>query len=417
MKKLTFFLLFQLTISAAFAQSHTANDAYAAKFVNYYNGAKPDSIYTLLSVAGRAKSSTSSISTAVLQLQGVLGTITKWEYYQGNKNADTYVGVLERSGPVLYFTFNKDGKLLGFYTDADTREQPGTITVKTADAVLKGTLSVPEVKQKIPVVLMIAGSGPTDRDGNTKSAGVNPNSYLQISEALKQKNIAVLRYDKRGVGQSTTTRPIAEVTFNDMVADAVALVKFLKTDARFSKIIIAGHSEGSLIAILVCKQEKVDGFISISGSGVPASEMLKTQLKDKLSVDNYNKSSLMIDSIKVGEAVKQKLTLWSMGLFAPSLQQYLHSWMQYDPQKEIAKLTVPTLIVQGTTDIQIGVEDAMLLKKGKPNAQLKLITGMSHILKEGPADKIQNMATYTKTDLPLHPELIPVLAKFIESVK
>jgi pimeloyl-ACP methyl ester carboxylesterase len=416
-RNLFFVLIFQLTILTSFAQDHAITDGFANKFVSYYNNGKVDSIYTLLSDAGKAKITNAALVTATLQLKGALGDIKSCEFYKENNGANSYIATLDKSGPVLYVTFTKANKLAGFFTDADKRELPGAITVTTPDAVLKGTLTVPDVKQKVPVVLLIAGSGPTDRDGNTKSAGVNPNTYLQISEALKQKNIAVLRYDKRMVGQSTSTKAVAELEFNDFVDDAVALVKFLKADARFSKIIIAGHSEGSLIGMLVCQRENTDGFISLAGAGVGADGTLKNQLKDKLSADNYKKGSLMIDSIKAGQAVKQKLTLWSMGLFDPSLQPYLHSWMQYNPQKEIAKLTVPAFIVQGSTDIQVGIDDALLLKKAQPKARIKLINGMSHILKEGPADNAENMATYTKSDLPLHPELIPAIAAFIESIK
>ncbi|MEO6849061.1 MAG: alpha/beta fold hydrolase, partial [Mucilaginibacter sp.] len=243
------------------------------------------------------------------------------------------------------------------------------------------------------------------------------NYFLQISDALKQKNIAVLRYDKRAVGQSTTTKPIKDITFDDMVDDAAAVVKMLKADKRFSKVIVAGHSEGSLVGMLAAEREKADAFISLSGPGVPADIILKTQLKVGSSTANYTSAVSIIDSIKTGNFTKQKLDENYNALFNPIVQPYLYSWMKYDPRQAISKLTIPILIVQGTNDIQVSVNDAENLKKAAPKAQLKLISGMSHILKVGPADRQQNAATYGMPDLPLHPNLIPILTDFINSLK
>jgi pimeloyl-ACP methyl ester carboxylesterase len=244
-----------------------------------------------------------------------------------------------------------------------------------------------------------------------------PNYLLQISDALKVKNIAVLRYDKRGVGQSTTTIPAAEISFEDMVNDAIAIVKVLKEDKRFSKVIIAGHSEGSLIGMLAADIGKADAFISLAGAGFPADIILKTQFKAAASAVDYEKAVSIIDSVKAGSFTAQKMSAGFQSVFNAAVQPYLFSWMKYDPAKAISKLKVPLLIVQGTNDIQISVTDAETLKKAYPAAQLKLIPQMSHILKVGPADKQQNAATYTLSNLPLHPDLVPVLVEFVNGVK
>src|SRR5690606_13500970 len=95
---------------------------------------------------------------------------------------------------------------------------------------------------------------------------------------------------------------------------------------------------------------------------------------------------------------------------------YLTSWMKYDPQTGLSRLKVPVLVVQGTHDIQVGVEDAKQLKKGRPEAKIVMIDGMSHILNEAPADRQQNIATYFKNELELHPKLIPELTQFINEI-
>lgn len=410
-------LLFQLIAGAACAQSHAINDSQAAKFVKYYNANRPDSIYTLLSDAGKAKVPLTGVSGLVTQLKGVLGNIVSDEYYQWLPDGENrYIAVFERSGPVLYVSFNKEHKLTSFFTDADKRVIPGAVTIKADGAVLKGTLTVPDGAAKPPVVLIIAGSGATDRNGNTATAGMRPNTYLLLADAFKQNNVATLRYDKRLVGQSTATKGPAQTTFDDMVNDAVACIRFLKADGRFSKIIVVGHSEGSLIGMIASQHEKVDGFISLEGAGYPADQVLEKQLKIA-APSVYNKVAPIIDSIKAGETIKQHLDPDFERQFGASIQTYLHSWFQYNPIKEIAKVTVPILIIQGTTDIQVNLADALNLKRANAKANFQVINGMSHILKVGPEDRQQNIATYYKTDLPLHPELVPTLVKFIKIIK
>ncbi|HEY9534667.1 MAG TPA: hypothetical protein VIQ77_09030, partial [Mucilaginibacter sp.] len=167
MKKLIIALLMQLAAVIACAQSHKVNDTLAAKFLKYYNAGRPDSIYTLLSAAGEAKVPLPGVSSAVTQLKTALGNLVSRQYYKAAPNGgDIYLAVFEKSGPVLYLSFSKEHKLTGFFTDVDKRVTPGSVTIKSADATLKGTLTVPDDAGKVPVVLIIAGSGPTDRNGN-----------------------------------------------------------------------------------------------------------------------------------------------------------------------------------------------------------------------------------------------------------
>jgi pimeloyl-ACP methyl ester carboxylesterase len=384
------FLLFSialLMLSPAYAQKNAVAEQNMAKFISYFNAEKTDSLYTLFADEVKPKLSPAILGGAAQQLKGGLGNLVKSEYFGAQQGVNVYIATFERSGPVLYINFDNTNKIIGFFAHADKREEAGTITVKTTSAILKGTLSVPQVTKPVPVVLLIAGSGPTDRDGNSQLISEKSNYLLQISNALQLKNIAVLRYDKRGVGQSTTTKPIGDITFDDMVDDAAAIVKILKADKRFSKVIVAGHSEGSLIGMLAAGREKANAFISLSGPGAPADVILKTQLKARATAADYAKTTLIIDSIKAGNFPRQKIDKNFNSLFNPVLQPYLYSWMKYDPSQVISKLTIPILIVQGTNDIQVSVNDAQSLKKAAPDAQLKLISGMSHILKEGAADR------------------------------
>ena len=417
MKLILLSFILVLTLNPAYAQRSAIADQRAAKFVGYFNAGQADSLYTLMGDAVKLQVPLATLSSAVQQLKNALGNLTTSEYFATQQGTSAYIATFQHPGPVLYINFDKNNKVVSFYTQADKREAAGSVTVKTASAILKGTLSLPQVNRPVPVVLLIAGSGPTDRDGNSQLLNGKSNYFLQISDALKLKNIAVFRYDKRAVGLSTSIKPVADIVFDDMVDDAVALVKMLKHDKRFSKVIVAGHSEGSMIGMLAAEREKADAFISLSGPGAPADVLLKTQIKAGAPAADYERAVLIIDSIKAGHFTKQKMDGAFNSLFNPALQPYLYSWMKYDPRQAISKLTMPVLIVQGTNDIQVSVNDAKALKKADPSAQLKLLLGMSHILKQGPADGIENAATYTQPDLPLHPDLIPTLTAFIDGLK
>ncbi|NQX43328.1 Lysophospholipase, alpha-beta hydrolase superfamily [Pedobacter steynii] len=412
-----------MLFSPAYAQKNAIAELHTAAFIKYFNAGKADSLYTLMAEEVRSKLPLTTLGSAIAQIKGSLGNLTRSDYVGIQQGTDVYMATFEKPGMVLHINMDKANQVIGFFLmedkrklTEDKRELPGSVTINAGTAVLKGTLSLPQVTAPVPVVLLIAGSGPTDRDGNSLLINGKPNYFLQVSDALKSKNIAVFRYDKRGIGQSTSTKALSEVTFEDMAEDALAVIKMLKADKRFSKVIVAGHSEGSLIGMLASEREKPNAFISLSAPGVPADVILKTQLKSKVSTIDYAKAALIIDSIKVGHFTKQKMDAGFNMLFNTALQPYLYSWMKYDPKQSIKKLAIPVLIVQGTHDIQVSVNDAQLLKKAEPHAVLKLIPGMSHILKAGPADPVQNAATYTRSDLPLHPELIPTLVKFIDGL-
>jgi pimeloyl-ACP methyl ester carboxylesterase len=189
----------------------------------------------------------------------------------------------------------------------------------------------------------------------------------------------------------------------------------LHDDARFSKIIVLGHSEGSLIGMLASADQPVSGYISVAGAGERIDKIITTQLKDQ---PDYIKSGFktILDSLVRGKFTdKVDPALYS--LMRPSVQPYMLSWMRHDPAVEIRKLKIPVLIIQGTTDIQVTVGDAEKLKKAKSDATLLIIPGMSHILKEGPADKAENAATYKDPNLPLKPELVTGIVDFIKKLK
>jgi uncharacterized protein len=299
-------------------------------------------------------------------------------------------------------------------TIKDTVTTATNIVLETATGKIRGSLTVPSKGKKFPVVLIIAGSGPTDRNGNS-GAAVTANSYKILADSLLQHNIASLRYDKRGIAESTDAGTKEEnLSFEDYIADATAWITLLKKDKRFSSIIIAGHSEGSLVGMVAAQKNTLAKYISIAGAGEPVYETLKKQLAAQ--PEQIQKMCYpMLDTLASGK----KLTavppiLYS--LFRPSVQPYLISWFKYDPRKEIAKLYIPVLIINGTTDIQVSVDDAKNLHAACKQSKLLLVEGMTHLLKEGPADRDKNIALYNSTPgEPVKTALMQAMVQFIKA--
>ena len=223
------------------------------------------------------------------------------------------------------------------------------VTFKESPIILKintdrlfGTLTTPNLTKKYPVALIIAGSGPTDRNGNNPM--MKNNSLKMLAEVLAKNGIASLRYDKRGIGESKASA-ISEqsLVFENYTEDAKSWINLLKQDKRFSQVVIIGHSEGSLIGMIA--GAKANKFISIAGPGESADKLIKTQIESKANKQLNDLTFPIIDSLKSGNQVK-KVDPMLNALFRPSIQPYLISWFKYNAQAEIKKLNVPILIVQ-----------------------------------------------------------------------
>lgn len=282
------------------------------------------------------------------------------------------------------------------------------ITIRTGTGELYGTLTIPAKPGRMPVALIIAGSGPTDRDGNNPV--MKNNSLKILASELSKNGIASLRYDKRGIAASkAAVTSEKDLRFDDYVSDAREWIQLLNRDNRFSEVIVIGHSEGSLIGMLA--GTSADKFISIAGFGQSADIILKEQLSSQPKMVQ-DLSFPIIDSLKNGNIVKNVPPVLN-SLFRHSVQPYMISWFKYDPQDEIRKLSLPVLILQGTNDIQVGVENARQLSDANPDAELLLITNMNHIFRITEGDRMANLATYSDTNLPVSEELVKTVTGFI----
>ena len=292
--------------------------------------------------------------------------------------------------------------------------QEDSISIEGDHNKIFGSIIIPYPNIDRAVALIIAGSGPTDRNGNNPM--MKNNSLKMLAESLAEKGIASLRYDKRGVAASLAAgMPEKSLRFEHYIDDAISWMEMLSKDERFDKTMIIGHSEGSLIGMIAAARSNTDAFISIAGPGEAADLVLKRQL---ISQPPFIRDRLyaMIDSLKEGFTLK-KVDPSYYTLFRPSVQPYLISWFRYDPQIEIKKLNIPILIIQGSTDIQVGIEDAEKLKKAVPEAKLTIIKGMNHIFKPSSSDRQENIATYRDPDLPIVEELIREIVDCITALE
>ena len=291
-------------------------------------------------------------------------------------------------------------------------DQPETIiNLETKNGTLEGTLLVPLNSTEIPIALIIAGSGSTDRNGN--GPATKNNSLKMLATALWENQIASLRYDKRGIGKSQkAVVKEQDLRFEHYIADVEDWIELLRQDQRFSRIVVIGHSEGSLLGMIAAQTKTIEKFISIAGSGHSADKTLTEQLKSQ-PPEITNMTTPIIESLRQGKTVND-VTPMLYALFRPSVQPYLISWFKYDPAEEIAKLKMPVLVVQGSTDIQVNEKDALILAQAGRNVKVKIIKGMNHILKEADEDRMKNIRTYNQPQLPIMKELIDSVVDFIK---
>lgn len=278
------------------------------------------------------------------------------------------------------------------------------ISVGAVDAVL----SVPPDVERPPVALLIAGSGTTDRDGNGPQ--IKPATLKKLAEQLAARKIATLRYDKRGAGgwKPEFGRP-EDFRFKDYVDDAAALVNYLRGSGKFSRVVLAGHSEGGLVAILTARRVPVDGLVLLATAARRQGDLLKAQLEKTLAPDMFKPIAKAIDDIMSGQTVDPPPTGLSI---PPAMQPGIASAFTEDPIVPLKSISAPTLIAGGGRDRQVARLDFIALTTAAPAAKPLWLADMNHVLVDV-ADDADDMASYNQPERALDPGLIEAVAAFI----
>lgn len=293
-------------------------------------------------------------------------------------------------------------------------------TIVSAGFPILGTLTLPRgAKGSVPVVVMIAGSGPTDRNGNSP-IGIRGNTYAQLAWSLAQRGIASFRYDKRGIAASRGTfdTTTAKTLIMDQYAtDAMVAAESLHADHRFSRVVFLGHSEGASLAVRAANLgAPVAGVASVSGMGRTFGAVVRAQLAEQLD----SATMKLYDTSMVAYLAGRNPTVpgFLQGLFAPINRTYMRSLMAYDPPGEIAKVRCPVLIVQGDMDFQISVQDADILHHGLASSKEVVIPGVNHVLKHVPSrERAQQQAAYADPATPIDPAVVTTIAEWVGTLR
>jgi uncharacterized protein len=287
---------------------------------------------------------------------------------------------------------------------SSARAEEAKIRVGAIDAVL----TTPADVERPPVVLLIAGSGSTDHDGNGPQ--VKPATLKKLSEQLVARKIATLRYDKRGAGgwKPEYGRP-EDFRFKDFVEDSVALVNYLRSSGKFSQVIVAGHSEGGLVAILTARRVPIDRLVLLVTAARRQGDLVKAQLEKKLGPDKLQPIVKAIDAMMAGQIVDPP----PQGLvIAPSMQPGIASAFVEDPIDPLKQIDRPTLIVGGGRDLQVARLDFIALSAASSLAKTAWLPDMNHVLVDV-TDEEDNMAAYNQPERPLDTGLVDSVANFV----
>jgi uncharacterized protein len=283
---------------------------------------------------------------------------------------------------------------------------------------LKGTMLSP-ASGGVPMILIIPGSGPTDRDGNNP-LGVRASTYRLLADGLAARGIGTVRIDKRGMFASSAAVADANaVTIDDYVADVGSWTAVIRKQTGTPCVWVLGHSEGGLVALAAAqKVTDICGLVLIAAAGQPLGQLLREQLRaNPANAPILNQAMAAIDALEAGKRVDvTSLHPGLMPLFAPQLQGFLISVFSYDPVKLIATVSKPVLIMQGKRDIQVSAADAERLKQAALKAKLVLLPDTNHVLKTVSSDdRRANAATYGDPTLPLAPGVVDAVVDFINA--
>jgi uncharacterized protein len=293
---------------------------------------------------------------------------------------------------------------------ADTETE---LSITIPGGILRGTLRRPENERAVAV--LIAGSGPTDRDGNTLRPSVPTGVLRQLAIALSKQGIGTLRFDKRGIGASITELTESELRFDTFTADVALWADRLNQETGRRPFLI-GHSEGAHLASRAAGSAKAAGLVLLAGASASIGQTLRQQI-EKMGASPWliAESDRILSSLEQGQLVSE-VPNELQSLFRESVQPYLISWIAADPQHDLANAPCPALIIQGTTDLQVDVGDAMRLASRRRDARLLVIEGMNHVLRMAPLERRPNLETYMQPDLPLASGLVEAISEFLASV-
>jgi hypothetical protein len=282
---------------------------------------------------------------------------------------------------------------------------------------LAGTMI--DAGEAAPVVLIIPGSGPTDRDGNSP-LGVTAAPYRMLAEGLAERGVSTVRVDKRGMFGSAAAGNPNEVMVKGYAQDIRAWVDVIRERKGVDCAWVLGHSEGVLMTLAAAAAEPkgICGVVLVAGAGRRLSDVLREQLRASPQFAPHMEVALpALARLETGQRVDTTgMNPMLLSLFAPQVQDYLIDNFAHDPADLAGRVTVPMLVLQGLSDLQTREADARRLAQANPKARLVLLPGVNHVLKTAPGDdRAANAATYADPSLPIAPGVVDSIAAFVRA--
>jgi uncharacterized protein len=278
------------------------------------------------------------------------------------------------------------------------------VNIKVDGVTLHGTITK-SGNEHDTIVVIIAGSGPTDRDGNSDLIEGRNDSLLLLAKGLNKKGIDTFRYDKRATSKYINHIDIESINFDTFVNDVVSCVQYLKSK-NYSNIYLAGHSQGSLVGILTAQKESVAGFISLAGPARRVDYSLEEQLT---AAGQYNKYENIFKSLRHNKIVEN---VDDNNMFSIINQKFILSWMKYTPFNEAQKLNIPLLFINGDADTQVGINELKVFQSYVPEAEYEILKDTNHVLKIV-ENKDDNTESYIKPWYKFNERIIERIFEFI----
>ncbi|WP_027482844.1 alpha/beta hydrolase family protein [Deinococcus pimensis] len=300
------------------------------------------------------------------------------------------------------------------------------VTLTTRDATLRGTLLLPDGQGPFPVALLVVGSGPEDRDGNSPLLPAKLGYFRALAEALAARGIATLRYDKIGAGTGVAaatkfaTANDGRGLFRAEIASIGGWTQKLRADPRLGEITVVGHSQGALMALLAARTVQPDRVVSLAGQGADIGTTLERQLSAQLPPALLADVRGVLSTIRAtGRAPALPASLAAVPVLSALFQgvngAYLADWIRFDPATQAERLTAPLLVVGGGADAQVTPDEVRRVAGARGGIQLAFVDGMSHVLKQATPEPASQAAAYSNPEVPLAPGLADTLAAFIRS--
>lgn len=268
-----------------------------------------------------------------------------------------------------------------------------------------------------PVVIIIPGSGPTDRDGNNR-LGMRGAIYKQVAAGLAARGIASVRVDKRGMFGSAAAAPDpSNVTIADYASDVHRWIGVIRKRTGVPCAWVLGHSEGGLVALAAAQgSTDICGLLLVAAMGRPLADVMRQQFRANPANGPILAQALgAIDSLEAGRKVDPAGLHPALATIFPArAQPYLIDMFRYDAAKLAASYKGPMLVLQGSRDLQVTLEDASILKNAHLSAKLVIVPGVNHVLKPVAGDSMAaNEATYADESLEIDPAVTDAIANMV----